>query len=307
MNLQNFDLNLLLIFEAMMDERSVTRAAKRVGLSQPALSNALARLRRSFDDPLFVRAPGGANAMLPTPAAQSLIGPVRAALAQLRAALEDRPAFAPAESQRVFHVLTSDYAEIALLARAARRLTTEAAGVQLRLHRAPSVFEPPTPQVLAESYDLAIGFFPDALTLETSVHSELLWEEKNVCIAGAKHPTIRGRLTLKQYAEAAHAAVFYKPAGAGIIDKLLAQKGYTRRTAVSVPHFTSVPFIVANSDLIATVPQRLAQCFKQQLKLQVLPAPLAIPPFHLMMLWHERFTSDPAHRWLREIITGSVK
>lgn len=303
MNLQTVDLNLLVVFEAMMDERSVSLAAKRVGLSQPALSNALARLRRTFDDPLFVRGPRG---MMPTPFAQSLITPVRAALTQLRVALEPQAAFSPTHSERVFRVLTSDYAEITLLAALAGKLRSAAPAVQIRSHRAPSVFEPPSAHALAESYELAIGFFPDALTLKPGMHSELLWEENNVCIASAKHPAIRGRLTLRQYAEAAHVAVFYKATGAGIIDTLLAQKGHVRRTTVTVPHFTSVPFIVAGSDLIATVPERLARRFKQQLRLQVLPAPLAIPPFRLTMLWHERFTSDPAHRWLREIIVATA-
>jgi DNA-binding transcriptional LysR family regulator len=298
------DLNLLVVFEALMDERSVTRAAKRVGLSQPAVSNALARLRRTFDDPLFVRAPDG---MRPTPAAQSLIAPVRAALAQLRAVFEEPPTFAPALSERSFNLLTSDYAEITLLAALTQKLRAEAAGVRLRSHRAPSVFEPPTPQALAETYDFAVGFFPDQLTLDASVHARLLWEEKNVCIVRKNHPTVRGKISLRQYAEAGHAAIFYKPQGAGVIDTLLAQKGHARRTAVVVPHFTSVPFIVAASDLIATVPERLALKFAGPLRLQVLGAPLAIPPFRLTLLWHERFTSDPAHRWLRELIAETAR
>jgi Transcriptional regulator len=112
MNLQTVDLNLLVVFEALMEERGVTRAANRVGLSQPAMSNALARLRRTFDDPLFVRTPEG---MSPTPAAQSLIGPVRSALAQLRDIFEEKPAFAPSASERLFHLLTNDYVELTLL------------------------------------------------------------------------------------------------------------------------------------------------------------------------------------------------
>src|SRR4029079_18817238 len=111
MNLQSIDLNLLVAFESLMEERNVTRAAKRIGLSQPAMSNALARLRRTFNDPLLVRA---ADAMMPTSAAQALIVPVRSALAQLRAALEQKPAFAPAASRRAFQLLTNDYAEIML-------------------------------------------------------------------------------------------------------------------------------------------------------------------------------------------------
>ncbi|HKQ78537.1 MAG TPA: LysR family transcriptional regulator [Blastocatellia bacterium] len=299
MNLQTIDLNLLLVFEALMEERGVTRAAKRVGLSQPAMSNALARLRRTFGDPLFVRTTEG---MSPTPAAQSLIGPVRSALAQLREIFEEKPAFAPSESERLFHLLANDYVELTLLPPLAKDIRDQATGVSLRIQRSPNVFEPPSANSLAESFDLAIGFFPDALTLDARVRSELLWEDRNICIARAKHPKIRGRISLRQYAEAEHVAVFYKKQGLGVIDTLLAQKGLARRTAVVVPHFASVPFIVSTSDFIATAPDRLAQKFIRQLRLQSLSAPIDIPPLRLTLLWHERFHADPAHRWMRELI-----
>jgi DNA-binding transcriptional LysR family regulator len=303
MNLQAIDLNLLVAFEALMDERHVTRAARRVGLSQPAMSNALTRLRRTFDDPLLVRTPSG---MTPTPAAQALIEAVRAALGHLRGALEAKPAFNPAASGRTFHVLTSDYAEIVLLAPLVGRLREQAGGVSIRVHRPPNVFQPPSRTALSDSFDLAIGFFPDALSLDASVRSEVLFEEDNVCIASANHPSIKSRVSIRQYAGARHAAVFYKSEGPGVIDTILAQKGLTRQLAVLAPHFASVPFIVAESDLIATVPRRLALGFKRALKLQVLPIPFTIPPFRLSMLWHERVDSDPAHRWLRELVISTA-
>jgi len=303
MNLQAIDLNLLVAFEALMDERHVTRAARRVGLSQPAMSNALTRLRRTFDDPLLVRTPSG---MTPTPAAQTLIEAVRAALSQLRAALEDKPAFNPAASGRAFHVLTSDYAEIVLLAPLVGKLREQAGGVSIRVHRPPNVFQPPSRTALSDSFDLAIGFFPDALSLDTSVRSEVLFEEDNVCIARANHPSIKSKISIRQYATAQHAAVFYKSEGPGVIDTILAQKGLTRQLAVLAPHFASVPFIVAESDLIATVPRRLALRFSKALKLQVLAIPFTLPPFRLAMLWHERVDSDPAHAWLRGLVVTTA-
>ncbi|HZS10586.1 MAG TPA: LysR family transcriptional regulator [Blastocatellia bacterium] len=299
MNLQTIDLNLLLALEALIEERNVTRAAKRVGLSQPAMSNALARLRRTFDDPLLVRT---ADGMTPTPAAQALISPVRSALTQLREALEEKPFFDPAASERTFHLLTSDYAEIVLLAPLLRELRSDPGSVRLRVQRPRSVFEPPSTSALAESFDLAIGFYPDALSLDARLHSEALWEEENVCIASASHRSIRGKLSLRQYAEADHVALFYKPQGPGVIDTLLAQKGYARRTIVQIPHFASVPFMVSGTDLIATIPERLARQFSRQLKLQILPVPVAMPPFRLTLLWHQRHHTDPAHRWIRGFI-----
>ncbi|HKS39980.1 MAG TPA: LysR family transcriptional regulator [Blastocatellia bacterium] len=303
MNLQSIDLNLLLAFESLMDERNVTRAAKRIGLSQPAMSNALTRLRRTFNDPILVRSPEG---MMPTPAAQALIGPIRAALASLRAAIEEKPAFNPAASRRMFHLLTSDYAEIMLVAPVIAALRAQAGDISLRVHRSSSVFQPPATASLADSFNIAIGFFPDALSLDVSLQSEVLWEEKSVCMASASHPSIKGKLSLRQYAAASHAAIFYKSEGPGFIDTLLAQKGFSRRSVVQVPHFASVPFIVACSDLIATVPERFALYFSKRLNLQVLPAPIHIPPFRLTMLWHERVHRDPAHAWMRGLIAETA-
>jgi DNA-binding transcriptional LysR family regulator len=303
MNLQSIDLNLLLAFESLMDERNVTRAAKRIGLSQPAMSNALTRLRRTFNDPILVRSPEG---MMPTPAAQALIGPIRAALASLRAAIEEKPAFNPAASRRMFHLLTNDYAEIMLVAPVIAALRAQAGDISLRVHRSASVFQPPATASLADSFNIAIGFFPDALSLDVSLQSEVLWEEKSVCMASASHPSIKGKISLRQYAAASHAAIFYKSEGPGFIDTLLAQKGLSRRSVVQVPHFASVPFIVACSDLIATVPERFAVYFSKRLKLQVLPVPIHIPPFRLTMLWHERVHRDPAHAWMRGLIAETA-
>ncbi|MCI0349051.1 MAG: LysR family transcriptional regulator, partial [Acidobacteriales bacterium] len=278
-------------------------AAARVGLSQPAMSNALARLRRTFDDSLLVRTPDG---MIPTPLAQSMIISVRAALAQLRAALEEKPAFDPSESKRTFHLLANDYAEMVLLSPLLAHLCVRASEIGLHIYRPGGLFQPPSPAALADSFDLALGFFPDALALDPSIHSELLWEEKNVCILRAKHPVIRGAISLKQYAAAHHVAVFYKSQGPGLIDSLLEQRGYSRRQTVLVPHFASVPFMVAATDLIATVPELLPRQFGI-LKLQVMPVPLAIPPFRLTMLWHERVDRDPAHVWFRGMIAEAAE
>jgi DNA-binding transcriptional LysR family regulator len=187
-----------------------------------------------------------------------------------------------------------------------KELQANAGGVMLRIDRPRNLFQPPAPSSLADSYDLAIGFFPDPLSLEASLRSELLWEESNVCIARSGHPSIRGKLSLRQYSAAHHVAVFYKSEGPGVIDTLLQQKGYSRRSAVIVPHFASVAFMVGASDLIATVPERLALEFSKVLKLQVLPAPVAIPPFRLVMLWHERSHTDPAHTWLRNLVADTA-
>lgn len=299
MNLGSIDLNLLLVFEALMDERNVTRAAKRVGLSQPAMSNALARLRRTLDDPLLVRSPSG---MEPTPRAQSLAIPVRDALARLRVALEERPAFDPAASRRQFRLLANDYVEGRVVPALLARLGDEAPGVDVVVRRHESLFQEPTAQALADGADLAIGFFPDPLSLEASLRARLLWEEPNACIASARHPTIRGKISLKQYAAARHAAIFYKAQGAGVVDTLLAQKGLVRRLVYRAPHFSSVAEVVAGSSMIATVPEGLARRYAGALDLQVLALPIHLPPIRVSMLWHERMDFDPAHAWFRDLV-----
>jgi DNA-binding transcriptional LysR family regulator len=301
MNLRSIDLNLLLALEALVEERHVTRAARRIGLSQPAMSNALARLRRTFGDPLLVRT---ADGMAPTPAAEMLATAVKAALDPLREALEERPRFDPRSSQRTFNLLMNDYVEIFLLAPLVSELRSS--GIGLRVHRWRNLFEPPPAVALAGNFDLAAGFFPDALGLDAALHTTLLWEEKNVCIARRDHPKIRGRLTLAQYSEAGHVAVFYKAQGPGLIDTLLSEKGYERRSTVVVPHFASVPFMVAGSDLIATVPERLARRFATWLGLLVLDVPFEMPPFRMSMLWHARFQADAAQVWLRQLVATTA-
>jgi DNA-binding transcriptional LysR family regulator len=296
MNLEAFDLNLLLAFEALIEERHVTRAARRIGLSQPAMSNALARLRRTLDDPVLVRT---ATGMRPTPKAEALAEPVRSALAQLRSALGGPGQFVPHESRKTMRLLTTDYGELLVLGPVLARLGREAPGIHIRSRRSRRMFRPPAEQELAEEYDLALGFCPDAVSLDASLRSECLWRDRVVCIARRNHPAIRGRLSLAEYGEAGHVSTFYKSGGPGVLDAMLEQQGLKRRLVASVPHFTTLPFLVASSDLIATVPERLASRFRSQLRLQVLPAPLPIAPLAFTMLWHKRRDRDPEHAWLR--------
>ncbi len=299
MNLAALDLNLFLVFEALMNERNVTRAARIVGLSQPAMSNALGRLRRVFNDQLFIRTSGG---MLPTPAAHSLFAAVGPALKEIRAALETPPpVFDPGGSSRTFHILANDYAEALLITPIIRRLRHQMGNVSLRLYRTQSLFQPPAASALSDTYDFALGFYPEPIALESTLRSEQLWEDRNIVLVRRAHPEIKSRLSVRKYADARHVAVFYKTEGPGLIDTLLAQQGLIRHQAVLVPHFSTVPDLVASSNMIATFPERFSRLFRH-LKLRHLPVPIAMPPFRLTMVWHERRENDPAHRWLRDRI-----
>lgn len=297
------NLNLLLAFEAMLEERSVSRAAARIGLSQPAMSNALGRLRGVFGDPLFTRA---ARGMTATARALELAGPIRAGLAQLRSALTERPRFDPAATTRSFRLAMTDYAEFRLLGPLLRRIHRRAPDLQILVRRLERIFIPPEAELRAGVFDLAIGFFPEENALEPGTYSRDLFVEENACIARKGHPLMRRRLTLRQFAAASHAAVIYRVESRGLIDNILAGHGLRRRLQVATPHFLSVPHLVAGSDLIAVVPEALAAHFRKTLSLEVRKVPLRLPPFHMRLLWHEHAAADPGHAWLRAEILESV-
>ncbi len=303
MNISSVDLNLLVAFEALVEERHVTRAAARIGLSQPAMSNALARLRALFGDPLFTR---GARGMTPTRRAMQLAGPVRAGLVQLRAAFAGPPAFDPAASARAFRLAMSDYAEMAVLAPALARVRAAAPGVQVIVRRLERIFVPPEAELRAGEFDAAVGFFPDASVLEAGTRSRDLFEEPNVCIARRGHAILRGRLTAARFAAAPQIGVFYRADTRGLVDSVLAAHGLSRRLQATTPHFLGVPHLVAASDLIATVPLGLAQRFRRSLAIEVRKLPIALPPFHMRLLWHAHNDDDPAQAWLRSMLTPAA-
>jgi DNA-binding transcriptional LysR family regulator len=186
-NLASIDLNLLVVFEALMNERNVTRAARTIGLSQPAMSNALHRLRSTFNDQLFVRTSSG---MIPTPVARSMFSAIRPALETLRETIEHRPAFDPATSSHTFHIVASDYAEVLLVNQLASSLRLSVDNISLRLYHPQSLFQPPDPRDLAETFDFAIGFYPELTALDASLRSIQFWEDRNIVIVRRRHPTI---------------------------------------------------------------------------------------------------------------------
>jgi DNA-binding transcriptional LysR family regulator len=238
MNIASIDLNLFVAFDALLEERNLTRAAARVGLSQPGMSNALARLRALFGDPLFTRT---ARGMTPTPRATQLGGAVRGALAQLRVALSGPQGFDPSTSLRSFRLATIDYAEMLLLGPALRQVHKTAPGVQIKVRRLDRLFLPPEDDLRAGVIDAAIGFFADSSAVEPGAHMQDLLREDNVCIARKGHPLLRGRLTAARLSEAAQVGIFYRPETRGLIDNAMAGPGLSRRLQATSPHFLTVP------------------------------------------------------------------
>jgi DNA-binding transcriptional LysR family regulator len=302
MNVAGLDLNLLLVFEAVLEERNVTRAAARVGLSQPAMSNALARLRVFFKDPLFVRSE---NAMRLTPRAEQFSGAVRSVLSMLREALEAPRNFDPASSVRRFRVGLTDDLELRLSRCFASGFAT--GGLTLQTRRLDGLFLIPETALRHGALDLAIGYFPDARSVSADIVLETIATERNVVVARRGHAAFRRKLTVERFASLDHAALIYSNEPSGLIDRELAAKGLSRRLRLALPHVLSVLHAVASSDLIACVPESAASAWRDRLGLVVRPEPLGLPPFVIRMAWHRHSTDSPAHMWLRRLAGSALR
>jgi DNA-binding transcriptional LysR family regulator len=297
-NLRAVDLNLLVVFDAVMAERSVTRAAGRLRLTQPAVSHALSRLRALFHDPLFVRTPAGLE---PTPAAARLAGRIAAVLADIGNILAPSDAFDPAASDRRFIVGMSDYAAYVVLPELSRRLHRLAPRSQLVVRHTSHV------QGLAMLDDgdveLIVGNFPKA---PHRMHVELLFKDGFVCAARRRHPALAKRLDLETYLAQTHLQVSLRGEPAGYVDEVLG-RGRRRRVALTIGHFLLAPSIIAATDLVATEPERLLRPEARRHGLVLQPPPFPIPQFEVTQVWPRRFAADPAHAWLRMLLAAVSK
>lgn len=296
MDLRSVDLNLLVVFDALAEHRSVTRAAEAMGLSQPATSAALARLRVLLGDPLFVKT--GAE-MRPTPRAAELAVPVRQVLETVKGEILQVHAFDPATTERTFTVLTPDIGEINFLPKVLAYLAKEAPGASLRAlsmprHAAAEALE-------SGAVELAVGYFPDLQ--KAGFFQQRLFRNEIVCIVRRNHPTIGKTLTLKQFLAASHAVV--RPDGREhVFDQFLQAKGVKRRVVLEVAHFMSLLPIISSSDLIAAVPYDLAEVCVRFGDIRMLPTPMKSPVIEVHQFWHRRFQRDAAHTWLRTAVDG---
>lgn len=292
--LARIDLNLVVVLDALLSERHVTRAAARLGITQSAASHALARLRDLLDDPILVRGPRGT--MIPTVRASALEPAVHRILADLASVLRGDATFDPATARRTFHLGTTDYVELVLLPRLVERLQRIAPGIDLIAH---TLTDYGDAGLAAGTFDVVICP-PRGTARSAGTYEKVLFDESFTCIVRGGHPLAGARLTLPRYCAAAHVLVAPRGTLGSFVDDALASLGRSRRIAVAVPHFLVVPYLVANSDLIATVATRVASTFADALGLVRMAPPFALPGFQLALAWHERTHDDPAHRWLRE-------
>jgi DNA-binding transcriptional LysR family regulator len=303
MKLESLDLNLLLVFDALATERSVTQAAAKIGLSQPALSNALARLRSLLGDPLFERVGGQ---MQPTPGARQLLAPLSEAIAKLREALETQPAFRPEASEREFLIATNDYVESLLLPSVVQQLQRDAPSIAVRAVRTDYLFIPPVDRLKSGELDLAIGYFGETPRPHSGLLTRRLLGGRLVCILRQAHPRANRKFTLRTFVEIPHVRPLYpRHERLGSIDTILRSRGLSRRITVTVPHVLTIPAIVAKSNLLGVVPERLARREARALRLKIFDAPIALPDITIMMTWHERLQFDRAHSWFRDCIADA--
>jgi len=297
MNIKSIDLNLLVYLDVLLRLRNVTRAAESLGISQPAMSNGLRRLRTLFSDPLLVRT---SNGMDPTERALALQPLIREIVAAVEKAVESDKSFDASRSDRVFRISVSDYSESTLLPHLLRRMRSDAPNITLDILTPSDV----------RSVDMVINRFDD---LPQSFHQRTIWRDSFSCLVSHHNP-IRHRFNLENYLEASHVWVSKTGMGIGVgvepsavqklgwVDDALAKLGKTRRIRVFTRHYQAAMQLAELRDLVVTVPTKAANLVRNDPGIVILPPPFEIPEIELKMAWSPLLQHNPAHRWLRRLI-----
>ncbi|HEU4589569.1 MAG TPA: LysR family transcriptional regulator [Steroidobacteraceae bacterium] len=295
---RGFDLNLLPVLVAIHEHGSVTAAAQYLGISQPAVSSALLKLRQQYGDPLFHRAGHGMKA---TARMRALIQPLREALASMDGTFTAEPAFNARTTQRTFTFAMSDLGEMVFMPKILKRIRRLAPRASVRSVAAT------VPQIArgleTGEIDLAVGYFPDLR--EKSFLEKHLFFHHFVCLLRADHPITAATLTMPQFLALEHAVVY----GAGrtyeIFERYLRAKKIHRRVVLETPHFLSIPAIISRSDLVVTVPHAVGMFVKDvHMNIRIAQPPVRVPRIDLKLHWHRNFQRDPKNKWLRELVAG---
>lgn len=296
----NFDLQLLRCFEALLSERSVSRAAVKLNLSQPTLSHALARLRTLFDDPLLTRGQGG---MAPTSRALALQPQVRDALSVAYRLVEKRTVFQPGESRMEFTVMTAEYVEYLLLPRLIARLSREAPHVRVTFRSA----QPDRALEWLErgELDFRLGWWPESAP---TLRAKRLMRDPLVCVARQGHPLLAGAITEEQFMSIPHVIQSERMRSARrAIDQAVLSRHRQLEVQYKVQDALALCNVVAHSNLIGMLPERFARALAEKFPLQVIAVPMAIAEVRQAMYWHERTHNEPSHQWFRQVIADLAK
>lgn len=295
-NLSRIDLNLLVALDALLSERSVTKAAARVGLGQSAMSHNLARLRRLFSDELLVRA---ADGMRPTPRALALADQVRITLSGIEALVSRADAFDPAHAERTFRIGLPDSVELLVGPKLLEITCAEAPGIRFRFYSTDG--RQLLDEIDADHIDLGIGIgtFP-----EGQVHHKrrLLATDSYLCMFNAAKVGLKPPISLDDYVRLPHILTSLRMGERGVVDDALEKIGRSRKVALTTPRFVAVPFLVAGAPVVTTMHARLARIFASELDLVLSRVPVELPEVTISMLWHASYDGDPGHEWLRKAI-----
>ena len=294
MELSDIDLNQLVLFQQLMVDRHVSKAAENLGLTQPAVSNTLAKLRRQFGDDLFVRTPTG---MMPTPFAEQLAEPIGYALGMIHSGLNQHSRFDPASVRRSVTIGMTDIGEIVFLPALVERLRQEAPGVSLSTVRTTTTNL--RDDMEAGKVDLAIGPLPQ---LKAGFFQRRLFRQRYVCLFRKGHALDRKRMTLADFKAAEHLVIVSAGTGHGKVDELIRRAGVERSVRLTVPHFVSVGHLLRRTDMVATVTERLAESLVEPFDLTFRPHPIDLPEIAINVFWHAKVHRSPAHQWLRGVV-----
>jgi DNA-binding transcriptional LysR family regulator len=301
-NLAGIDLNLLVALGALLRERHVTRAARSIGLSQPAMSHALARLRELFDDPLLVRTPRG---MQPTARAEEVAPLLGRALEDLARVVATPEKFDPARSKRCFTIVADDYSELVLLPELLARMWRLAPNVDVRVRPQHARW---LDDLLEGRADLAV--VPALRPPSGGIVLQKILHEDYVCVVRADHPRVKKKISLADYLELPHALIAPRGESGSVVDTALGRLGRrSRRVAVEIPHFLVAPHVVRATDVVLMLAERVARVMADPFGLRVLapPTELALSGFDVFLAWHERQRSDEAHAWMRRLLAEVAK
>jgi DNA-binding transcriptional LysR family regulator len=294
MELQDIDLNLLVVFNELLRERRVSAVASNLGISQPAISNALSRLRKALGDELFLRTSKG---MVPTPFAETLAEPIGYALGTILNTLNLTSNFDPLSSGRAFKIAMTDIGEIYFLPDLMKRLAEKAPGITLSTVRNQS--DTLRDEMERGEVDLAVGFLPD---LKTSFFQRRLFRQRYVCLFRKGHPLANAGMTMQTFLASEHVSIVAEGTGHGMVDTAIQRAGVQRNVRLRVPHFVAVGHILQTTDLIAVVPEAYAAKTLAPFDLIRAPCPVKIPDITINILWHERNHREASNQWLRQLV-----
>lgn len=297
MDLWEIDLNLLVVFNELLRLRRVSAVAETLGQSQPAISNALNRLRKLLGDDLFLRT---AKGMVPTPLAERLAEPIGYALGAILSSLNERSVFDPVESTRNFAVAMTDIGEIYFLPGIMERLAKVAPRVTVSTSWSTNVNL--RQEMESGRVDLAIGFVPD---LKSGFFQRRLFKQRYVCLYRRGNPLSKDGISLKAFRSAQHIAVDAEGTGHGMVDEVILRAGVLRNVCLRVPHFVAVGHILQSTDMIAVVPEAYAESTLKPFGLEASPCPVKIPDIVINVLWHAKNHREAGNQWLRQLIVDS--